>query len=70
MAKKNDLSRRQFLKNTATISVGALVFPSLIPASAIGKNGSVAPSNRVVLGCIGMGDKVLKICVNKLLVFY
>jgi predicted dehydrogenase len=55
MTKNDDLSRRQFLKNTMAISAGALTIPSLIPGSALGKNGAVAPSNRVVLGCIGVG---------------
>jgi predicted dehydrogenase len=55
MSKNNDVSRRKFIKNTVKLSAGALVFPSIIPASALGKNGAVAPSNRVVLGCIGMG---------------
>jgi len=55
MAKNDELSRRQFLKNSMAISAGALTFPMIIPASAMGKNGAVAPSNRVVLGCIGVG---------------
>lgn len=31
--------------------------PTIIPASALGKNGSVAPSNRIVLGGIGIGPR-------------
>jgi len=31
--------------------------PTIIPASALGKNGTVAPSNRIVLGGIGLGPR-------------
>ncbi|MGE5570957.1 MAG: Gfo/Idh/MocA family protein [Rhodospirillales bacterium] len=38
------ISRREFL-----------AFPALVPAAALGKNGAVAPSDRVVTACIGTG---------------
>ncbi|MEO0795248.1 MAG: Gfo/Idh/MocA family oxidoreductase [Verrucomicrobiota bacterium] len=49
-------SRRDFLKTTlgATALIG---FPTIIPASALGKNGTVAPSNRVTVAVIGCGDR-------------
>ena len=37
-------TRRNFLKTAAVASID---MPTLIPASALGKNGSVAPSNRI-----------------------
>ena len=46
-------SRRKFLKSTAM----AIGFPTIIPASALGKNGAVAPSNRIVMGGIGIGPR-------------
>src|SRR3954471_16507981 len=46
-------TRREFLK-TAALAVG---LPTIIPGSALGKNGSVAPSNRIVLGGIGIGPR-------------
>ena len=46
-------SRRSFLKNSA-LAGAALSFPSIIPASALGKDGAVAPSNRVQLVGIGL----------------
>ncbi len=48
------LSRRDFVKK----SIGAaslLSFPTIIPATALGKNGAVAPSNRARIGIIGCG---------------
>jgi predicted dehydrogenase len=47
------VTRRQFL---ATACVTA-VAPTIIRGSALGKNGSVAPSNRIVLGGIGIGAR-------------
>ena len=43
-------SRRNFLKATS-----ALAFPTIIPASAIGADGTVAPSNRITMGAVGWG---------------
>lgn len=44
-------SRRSFLKTST-----ALAFPAIIPASALGKAGRPAPSERMTLGCIGTGN--------------
>lgn len=51
MEGRQGINRRQFLKS----SVGALGFPYVVSSSALGKFGSVAPSNRIVMGCIGVG---------------
>ncbi|MBN2310289.1 MAG: Gfo/Idh/MocA family oxidoreductase [Candidatus Hydrogenedentes bacterium] len=48
-------TRRGFLKRTAAMAAGAVGFPYIVPASALGADGHVAPSNRLVMGCIGMG---------------
>jgi predicted dehydrogenase len=45
------LSRRQFLGFTAA----AVAFPSIIPASAIGRDGNPAPSARITVGAVGCG---------------
>ena len=47
------LSRRQFLKRAAT----AAALPLVIPGSVLGLNGAVAPSNRIVFGSIGVGNR-------------
>jgi predicted dehydrogenase len=46
-------TRRDFLKSTAL----ALGMPTIIPASALGRDGAVAPSNRIVMGAIGIGPR-------------
>ncbi|MEY4272176.1 MAG: hypothetical protein RL250_1042, partial [Verrucomicrobiota bacterium] len=42
------LDRRSFLRNTSLAGL-ALGFPTIIPASALGKDDTVAPSNRLQL---------------------
>ena len=50
--KKN---RRKFLKKAAGSALGILAAPMIIPGTALGKNGAIAPSNRIVIGGIGLG---------------
>jgi predicted dehydrogenase len=45
------VTRRNFLST----AIAAGVAPMFIRATALGKDGAVAPSNRIVIGCIGMG---------------
>jgi len=54
---KSGTSRRHFIKKAAHFGLGAIAFPSIIPASALGKDGHVAPSNRITLGTIGTGNQ-------------
>lgn len=49
------LSRRRFLAAAGA----ALAVPAVVPASALGAGGSVAPSNRVGIGMIGLGRQSL-----------
>ena len=47
-------TRRRFLKST--LGTGAMLgFPTIIPSSALGKDGAVAPSNRVNVGVLSCG---------------
>jgi predicted dehydrogenase len=52
-------SRRQFLRLTGGTALAALAFPTIIPSSALGADGAVAPSNRLTIGCIGNGPQGL-----------
>ncbi|UCE48293.1 MAG: Gfo/Idh/MocA family oxidoreductase, partial [Phycisphaerales bacterium] len=49
--------RRQFLKKAAGIAAGAVAFPYVVPSVSLGKANSVAASNRIVMGCIGVGGQ-------------
>lgn len=48
-------TRRKFLSTTGT-ATAALGFPSIIPSSALGNADRPAPSNRIVMGGIGIGN--------------
>ena len=48
------LARRRFLKHAAGVTAGAVAFPYVVPSSALGKAGTIAPSNRIVMGAIGV----------------
>ena len=50
------LTRRQFVRQAAQAGA-ALAVPWIIPGSALGKDGAVAPSERIVLGGIGLGGR-------------
>jgi len=51
-----DWGRRRFLKTA--VQAGALVaVPQIVPGSALGKGGTVAPSERITLGAIGIGNR-------------
>lgn len=54
--KSTRVSRRNFLGQTL-LAGGALATPWLVPASALGRSGAVAPSERIVLGGIGLGPR-------------
>lgn len=52
----NALTRRRFLKQAA-ITTGAVALPLYVPASALGRDGAVAPSERIVMAGIGLGGR-------------
>jgi len=57
MTDKNSIDRRQFLKKATKITAAAAAFPYFVPSAALGKAGTVAPSNRITLGFIGTGKQ-------------
>ena len=50
------LPRRRFLKSALGVGA-ALAAPQLIPGTALGMSGAVAPSERIVMGGIGIGNR-------------
>ena len=53
MLQRKNINRRQFLKRTTGIAASTIAFPHFVPSSALGKAGSVAANDRIVMGCIG-----------------
>ena len=50
--KKHNVTRRSFLKKAATASAAAISFPYIVPSTVMGQS---APSNKIIMGCIGVG---------------
>jgi len=50
------LTRRRFLSRTATVT-GAVAVPWFVPASVLGRGGTVPPSERIIMGGIGLGGR-------------
>ena len=55
--KRAKIRRRRFLKTAASATSAVLAAPMIVPASAVGRGGAVAPSERVVVGGIGIGNR-------------
>lgn len=51
------LNRRQFLRRSAAAAGAAFSLPALLPASALGRGGLLAPSERINMGFIGLGGQ-------------
>ena len=49
-------TRRGFLRTTTAGVASAVVFPHIVLSSALGRDGIVAPSDRITLGLIGTGN--------------
>ncbi|MHC4528964.1 MAG: twin-arginine translocation signal domain-containing protein, partial [Planctomycetota bacterium] len=50
------ITRRQFLGRTAALS-GLVALPWIVSSSARGSEGNVAPSERITIGCVGLGNQ-------------
>lgn len=57
MVRNNSMSRRGFLRRAGGMTAGAVTFPYLIRSSLFGSVANAAPSNRIVMGCIGVGGQ-------------
>jgi len=51
--KRMDFTRRGFLKRTAALAAA----PYIVPAAALGLGGRVAPSERIIMGGMGVGNR-------------
>ena len=56
MADRPRISRRAFVKRASAAGI-ATAFPSIIPASALGRERRPAAGDRIVIGCIGVGSQ-------------
>ena len=51
------MERRNFIKKAGAASVGLSLFPTFIKASALGRDGHVAPSDRISMILVGCGSQ-------------
>ncbi len=51
-----NLTRRELLQG-AIAAAGAAALPAIVPAKTLGRDGAIAPSQRIVLGAIGIGGR-------------
>src|SRR5687768_3935079 len=56
-AKAMRIQRRKFLASAVTAAAAAVAAPTIIPSSALGRDGAVAPSERITVGGIGIGNR-------------
>jgi len=47
--------RREFIKRSAGAIVGITAFPFIVPSSVFGRSKFIAPSDKIRIGCIGLG---------------
>ncbi len=57
MSTSRKIARRDFLRTATVTSAGAIALPYFVPASALGLQGKAAPSDRIVMACIGVGGQ-------------
>src|SRR5215218_10043959 len=50
-------SRRRFIKSALAAAGAASMAPTIIPSSTLGRDGAVAPSERITVGGIGIGNR-------------
>jgi predicted dehydrogenase len=48
------MNRRKFIKKTAVLAA-ASGLPMILPSRVLGRSGATPPSDRIVMGCIGVG---------------
>jgi len=54
---RHGISRRGFFRKAGGILATAAVFPAIVPASVLGRNGAIPPSERIAMGFIGVGHQ-------------
>ena len=54
---KTNLTRREFLRSSATTALAAAALPGVLPATALGRGAAVAANSRIGLAIIGAGPQ-------------
>ena len=67
MVRSRPVSRRGFLQTAAAAAGVAWAAPTLVPASALGRQGKASPSERVAVGMIGVGRQAYQVNLTQFL---
>ena len=59
---ESSVSRRAFLRRTAAL----VALPTVVPSSVFGRNGAVPPSERIILGGIGLRGRGMHVSRRRL----
>ncbi|HUT35054.1 MAG TPA: Gfo/Idh/MocA family oxidoreductase [Planctomycetota bacterium] len=57
MLERSGIPRRRFLRRGVAALGAALVAPHVVASKALGKDGAVAPSDKIILGAMGIGGR-------------
>ena len=57
MVRHRNVTRRRFLETSTGLALGAVGFPYVIPSTVLAGAGRVAPSERLSVGCVGVGPR-------------
>jgi predicted dehydrogenase len=57
MTNRKDVTRRAFIKKTAATAVGTISLPYIVRSSALGMAGNTPASERITVGCVGVGPQ-------------
>lgn len=57
MAEHTKTSRRGFIKQAMGLTLGTMGFPYVVRPAALGKAGHVVASERITVGCVGVGPQ-------------
>ncbi len=52
---KKKQNRREFIKRSVGAVAGLTAFPYLVPSKVLGRNSIISPSDKIRVGCIGLG---------------
>ena len=55
MSQKKGIGRRQFMRYSTGAAVTGFGFPYIIPSSVLGRSNLFLPSDKITVGCVGMG---------------
>lgn len=49
------VNRRDFVRKTLAAGAAAAFAPAIVPSKVLGRNGQILPSEKITMGCIGVG---------------